>query len=222
MRVRLLLCLASVGVGVPALCLGETCGPKYTYAFSSLPSAGPRTQGPAQASAEVQGLFGPRPDHCEAGGYQRFVEAYRDFAREAMRAPARGGRDGLLWLAIAAAERGPLRVPAEEGRAAVTIYRQVRSDLHAIADDVGLNKTPLLQQLLDVFDRMGPPQAMPPVAAPAPPPGSLVQTVRVPTTPLPTWAVVALYEIREALAQKNPALAQSKIEAILKWVDAAP
>jgi hypothetical protein len=187
-----------------------------------LAAAGPRAQSQAQASAEVQGLFGPRPDRCEAGGYQRFVEGYRDFAREAMRAPAKGGRDGLLRLAIAAADRGPLQVPAEEGRMAVTLYRQVRSDLHAIADDVGLNKTPLLQQLLDTFDRMGPPQALQAAPPPPPPPGSLVQTVRVPTTPMPTWAVVALYEIREALAQKNPALAQEKIEAILKWIDAAP
>ena len=70
---------------------------------------------------------------CEAGAYQRFLESFLDLAREAMRAPAKQ-RDAQVRVAIAVLGQIPTRVPAEEGKAAGRAYRQVRSDMSAIAE----------------------------------------------------------------------------------------
>jgi hypothetical protein len=216
---------------LPAAARGQgqpQCALRYSEAFARVPALGLRSLGQAQAYAEVSALFGPRPDLCEAGAYQRFIDGFRDYAREAMRAPIKQ-RDGMIRVAIAIVQQSPARVPWEEGRAAVTLFRQGRSDLHATADDVGI--TPLMQQLLDTFERQGPPQpaqaTAPPQAQPAAPaappaPAPQVQSVRVPTTPLPPWAVISMYELRDLLNQKNLGVAQGKVEAILKWLETAP
>ena len=69
------------------------------------------TQG--QADLEVQNLFGPRPDVCEAGAYKFFMDSFELFTKEAMRAKP-PSRDKLLRLAIAMARKAPAKVPAAE------------------------------------------------------------------------------------------------------------
>lgn len=224
MTVRLLgsLCLLGLGLGMAAPTHARAaeaqpaCTVRYADAFLRLPGLGLRDLDLSRAHTEVSNLFGPRPVVCETGAYQRFIDGFRDYAREAMRAPVRS-RDGMLRVAIATAAQGPQKVPYEEGRAAATLFRQTRSDLHATADDVGIS--PLMQMLLDTFERMGPPPALPP---PAPPRAENAQVVRVPTAPLPTWAVISLYEIRDHLQKRDSATAQGKLEAILKWMETAP
>ncbi len=190
------------------------CALRYNEAFVRLPALGLRALDSARAGAEVSSLFGPQPESCEAGAYQRFVDAFRDYARAAMRADPKD-RDGMLRVAIPVISQAPRKVPFQESKAVVTIFRQARSDLHATADDVGI--TPLMQQLLYAFEQKGPPQSLPP------PPLSqgdpTAQAIRVPTTPLPPWAVISLYEMRELLRQQNHAAAQRKLEDILRWME---
>ena len=77
-----------------------------------------------------------------------------------------------------------------------------------------------MQQLLETFEQKGPPQSLPP---PLPPPGGdpSTQVIRIPTTPLPPWAVISLYELRETLQRKDHAAAQRKLEDILRWLETA-
>ncbi|MCS6913063.1 MAG: hypothetical protein RMK29_21220 [Myxococcales bacterium] len=223
MLVRSVGILCLVGTLFPHVAAAQQCALRYTESFARLPSLGLRNLSQAQAISEVNNLFGPRPDVCEPGGYKVFLDAFTDYAREALRAPVRT-RDGMIRVAIAAVQQGPLRVPFEESKTAVTLFRQTRSNIHAIADDVGI--TPLMQQLLDALERSGPPATTaPPPPPPSPAPGSpgapSVQQVRVPQVPLPPWAVISLYEIRDALNSKNTGVALGKLEAILKWMETA-
>lgn len=205
------------------------CTPRFQVAFSRL------TPLSARRDSDVSVAFGPRQDLCEAGAYQRFLESFLDLAREAMRAPAKG-RDAQVRVAIAILGQIPTRVPAEEGRAAGQAYRQVRSDMSAIAEDV---KMPVaVRQLLDAFDRAGapipestaqvpplvtvPPVAPPPAQVQTGPNGQSVQTVRVPSSALPSWAVVNLYEARELLKNRDVLAAKDKLELVLRWMETAP
>ena len=111
------------------------CAARYPTAFARLQQLGGRPLEPGRVYAEVSNTFaalGPRPEVCEPGGYAVFINTYREFAREAMRAPARQ-REALCRIAVAAASQGPLRVLAEEGKSSVTLFRQTRSDLSATA-----------------------------------------------------------------------------------------
>lgn len=203
----------------PAAARAEQCALRYRESFSRLPALGLRSLSQPQANAEVNGLFGPRPDLCEPGGYQVFMEQLTDYSREALRAPLKQ-RDGMIRVAIAAAQQGPVRVAFEESKAARTTYSVTRSNIHAIADDVGI--TPIMQQLLDTIERQG----MPLSTAPPPPPKAdpaapAAQAIRVPQTAMPPWAVISLYEVRDLLNQKQTDVARGKIEAILKWLETA-
>lgn len=198
------------------------CGARFGTAFARLTMAGQRKD-LKDPVGEVSALFGPRAELCEGGAYRQFIDLYRDFAREAMRAP-KAQRDLQVRLAMAAAQQGPTRVPADEGKQAVTLFRQARSDLHATADDVGISSAPILQQLLDTFERSGPPTpvAPPAPATPPPPKDPNAITIRIPQTALPDWAVISLYEAREHLRSKDTVRAQDKLELVLKWLEQAP
>ena len=102
-------------------------------------------------------------------------------------------------------------------RQSVSAYRQVRSDLVATATDV--KSAPLMQSLLDNFERAGTPV---PQQAAQVVPDSNVQAVRIPNSALPPWVVISLYETVEAQKQKNYDVAQGKLEVVLKWLETAP
>ncbi len=196
---------------------GPECAKRYADFFVRVPSVG---LGPAAAdqfrvNTEVTALFGARPDVCEAGGYQRFLDGFRDYAREAMRARGKQ-RDNLLRTAIAVLEISPQHVPEAEARSAVSAYRQVRSDLTATLADSKAG--PMGQVLLDNLERVGAPSAQPAQVVP----DSNVQTVRIPTSPLPPWVVISLYETLQAQKQHDYAVAQGKLEVVLKWLETAP
>jgi hypothetical protein len=148
------LLLVALGLPAPAFAQPAPCGPRIAAAFVQLPELGQRRElsSPARAAEEVRALFGPpRAELCEPGAYERFMEGLRDLSRQAIRTR----REPLLQVAVATAEQAPLRVPAEEGKAAAALYRQVRSDVHATAEDV--RPSPLIKKLLEAIDRAGPP-----------------------------------------------------------------
>ena len=50
----------------------------------------------------------------------------------------------------------------------------------------------------------------------------VVQPVRIPQVALPAWAVVAIFEAREALKARDVGTAQGKLDAVMRWLETAP
>jgi len=224
-------------LGGPTEAQAQSCMPVFATAFSRLRSLEPKASSQATADAEVMALFGPRPPACEESAYRVFMETFEAFAKEAMRATAPASRDKLLRLAIAAVRQAPVKVPATDLDSSVRKYRQVKSNLSATADDVGFNKTPLLQQLLDVLMSLGAPTAAvatvpvpvptttpettPSPSTPSPTPTGGVQQIRVPTQPLPPWAVIKVYEMRDLIrAQDLPGI-QLRLQEVINWMESS-
>lgn len=213
----------------------QFCMRTFASAFSQLRSLESKAVSQAAADSEVMALFGPRPQVCEESAYRVFMDTFEAFSKEAMRATNPSTRDRLLRLAIAAARQAPTKVPATDLDGSVRKYRQVKSNLSATADDVGFAKTPLLQQLLDVLMSLGSPTAaVATVPVPTPttttpetmttPPatGSAgVQQIRVPTQPLPPWAVIKVYEMRDLIrAQDLPGI-QIRLQEVINWMESS-
>ena len=220
----------------PTPAQAQSCMSTFANAFTRLRALEPKATAQAVADAEVMGLFGPRPQACEESAYRVFMDTFEAFAKEAMRTTNPGSRDKLLRLAIAAARQAPMKVPATDLESSARKYRQVKSNLSATADDVGFAKTPLLQQLLDVLMSLGAPTAaITTVTAPGPDPSATpsptpapsgtgnggVQQIRVPTQPLPPWAVIKVYEMRDLIrAQDLPGI-QIRLQEVINWMEAS-
>lgn len=232
-RVGSLACLLVITAAEPARAQTPNCSVTHNAGFARLWSLESKATNQAAADVEVRGAFGNRVDLCEEGAYMAFMLSYKDFAGRAMRA-SKSSRDNLLRLGIAALAQAPIRVSAKEWPAAASIFRQVRSDLNATADDIGFHSTPLLAQLLDAFGRIGVPTAD---QTATPPGGSKqpassrtgtsstgaatggVQQVRIPTEPLPPWAVIKLYELRDHIKVKDQASSEKKIQDVINWIE---
>lgn len=161
----------------------------------------------------VDFLFGPRQKLCEEGAYALFLNRFERYTTEALRGD-RADRDLKLRAALAVIRKSPEVIDYTSASKEVSMFRQVRSNLGAIAQDVGM--TPLMQQMLDAMEATGAPKATQrPAAAPPEPHTS---TVVVPTVPLPAWAVVSLYEIDDHTRRNEMGAIQGKVEAILNWM----
>lgn len=53
-------------------------------------------------------------------------------------------------------------------------------------------------------------------------PTVVVQPVRVPQVPMPAWAILSIYEAREALKARDVGSAQGKLDAVMRWLETAP
>ena len=238
-----LLSLVSLAVLTPQTAQAQNCAVVYDSAFARIRSSAPRGATQASADQEVEGLFGPRPSKCEEGAYQRFLDSFESFAREAIRAaqpqkvgkrtlPPAAGTENQLRLAIAAVRKSPLKVPAKEVKLGINAYRQVRSNLSAVVEDAG--STMAMNELLAAMAQTRAPDA---AEDPAPDSGSTptptgtpstgtsdpktsnVTAIRVPTIPLPTWAVIKLYEARDAAGLKDSEIAKSKLQDVIIWIE---
>lgn len=225
----------------------QNCTPVYQSAFSQLRGLEGQASTQGAADSLTSAIFRTRPAVCEEGAYRYFMDGFEQFSREAMRAKPTS-RDKLLRLAISTIRYAPIKVPGKDFKQAGTLFRQVRSNLNATADDVGFDKTVLLTQLLEALSQVGSPQAadevpsdvittittIPPTGAPttvtvpspavAPTPAPVpqpagVQTVKVPAQPLPPWAVIKLYEMRDHVRAQDLASIQIKLQDILNWVE---
>jgi hypothetical protein len=234
MRVKLLALSVLVAATLPfSASAAENCAARYTSAFASLESAVSTAGSQASADAQVEHLFGPRPGTCEDGAYEAFLSGFERFARKAVRdaqprkqgknvMPPAPGAENSLRLAIAAIRKSPVKVSPKDGKIARTSFLQVRSNINAVADDAGL--TPMMQQLLDTIASVGVPPA---AAEDAPPhvttgPGSApsnVQAIRIPLQPMPTWAIIKLYEMRDHLKAQDSAAVQIKLQDIINWIE---
>lgn len=228
--------MVSVCAGLVVLASGspafaQNCYSTHSSAFARLYSVEAQATTQGAADVQVRALFGPKNELCEEGAYKTFMESFKDFAARAMRAP-KTSRDKMLRVAIAAMAQAPSKVPTKEVKLATNTYRQVRSDLNATADDVGFAQTPLLQQLLDAIAATGAPRAAeespatvqvpstPTTTQPtSPTPSGGVQSIRVPQEPLPGWAIIKLYEMRDTIKAQDLAALQNKLNEVITWIE---
>ena len=246
-----LLSFLSLAASAPDLARAENCTTVYDTAFGRIRSSSSHGTSQAAADQEVEGLFGPRASKCEPGAYQRFLDGFEAFAREAIRAaqpqkvgkrviPATPASESQIRLAIAAIRKSPLKVPAAEVRVAVNAYRQTRSNLSAVVEDAG--STGAMNELLAAMSQVrapeaaddGPPSSSgttttttvtdtppgtPPATGSDPKSSSNVTAIRVPTIPMPTWAVIKVYEARDAAALRDWETAKSKLQDVIIWME---
>lgn len=223
--------LAAVATATPVYAQSQNCYATHSAGFARVRGLENKATTQGAADLEVRALFGPRIDLCEEGAYKAFMDSFKDLASSAMRA-GKISRDKQLRLAIAVVQQAPTRVPAKEAKTAASLFRQVRSDLNATADDVGFQQTPLLGQLLETLGRVGAPASSEPVAGPdttVQVPVSTgtgsgtgsggVQAIRVPTEPLPPWAVIKLYEMRDHIKAQDLAAIQIKLQDVINWIE---
>lgn len=184
-----LLSFASLAVITPEIARAQNCAAIYESAFSRIRSA-TRNGSQTVADQEVESLFGPRAPKCEEGAYQKFLDSFEAFAREAIRAaqpqkvgkkviPATSVSEYQLRLAIAAIKKSPLKVPSKETKVAINAYRQVRSNLSAVVEDAG--GTMAMNELLATMA-----QTRPPDGADDGPPGETFTTTTTTTVPVST------------------------------------
>lgn len=211
---------ATSSLALPLSAAAEHCHWRFEQGFNLLDSRpvkaidrGAKSPTELQAKAELEAdlIIGPPVKSCEERGYQLFLERFERFATAALRMKKGEERDTRLRLAIAIVRRGPESVESDQE---VTGFKQMESNLGAIAQDVGI--TPLVQQLLDAIRAEGPPKAMKKTEGGTPDPH--VSQVYVPTVPLPPWAVVSIYEIEDHAHRKEDDKIQGKIEAIINWM----
>lgn len=191
------------------------------------------------ADQAVDQAFGARPAQCEAGAYASFLEQFENFTRTAIRAgqPPRGskgvvppGRENQMRLAVAVIRKmSPLKVPLADAKAGVSLFKQMRSNLNAVADDAGT--TPMMAQLLDAISQVGSPTALeetvPVGSGVAGASGTAasgthggVHHVRVPSVPLPAWAIIKLYEARDLCKPQDVAGIQIRLQDVINWMEA--
>lgn len=222
-RIRFLsMCLAvSASIGLSGEAAAQHCSWRFDQSFALLSSKNLHLLQKNKSSADmgakieehVDFLFGPRQKQCEEGAYSLFLNRYERYVTEALRGD-RQERDLKLRAAIAVIHKSPEIIDYTGAAREVALFHQVRSNLSAIAQDVGM--TPLSQQLIDAMEATGAPKTTPrPTSAPPDPHTSLVQ---VPTVPLPAWAVISLYEIDDHTRRNEVGAIQGKVEAILNWM----
>ncbi len=240
MKATLFSILTLVGASlIPGAAEAQNCAVHYAAAFARISGSVPKAVTQLAADQEVDAALGPRPQQCEAGAYASFLEQFEGFGRVAIRAAQsrRGpkgalqmGNENQIRLAISMFRKGsPVKVPLPDSKAGVSLFKQVRSNLNAVADDAG--NTPMMLALLDAMTAVGSPSAIEemvsvgqgpaggatPAGGTAPPGG--VQQVRVPPVPLPAWAVIKLYEARDLCKPQDVAGIQVRLQDVINWME---
>lgn len=240
--------LLAVSVAAPAWAQAPKCRSLYEQAFSTLSVRDFRAiaseTSPAdlqlKIDAEVYTMFGDRPQVCEEGAYSLFLERFQRFAVDALRAP-KDEKTVKVRAAIAAIHQSPISLDSSQAMIEAASFRPTFWTIRSVAQETGM--TPVVKQLLENMESVGPPVAAPrsadspppvrpePVqqperrvtpAQPTPPTpvDRRVERISVPTEPLPGWAVVSLYEIEELAKRNDAAPIVPKVQAILNWMRA--
>jgi hypothetical protein len=243
MKATLFSVLALVGASlVPGAAEAQNCVVHFAAGLARISGSVAKATTQPAADAEVDTTFGPRPQQCEAGAYASFLERFEDFGRTAIRAgqPRKGpkgvvipGSDNQMRLAISVFRKtSPIRVPLADSKAGVSLFKQLRSNLNAVADDAG--NTPMMGLFLDSISAVGSPGPIEETVAVgqtpntgttgsvahtgSTPPGG-VQQIRVPMVPLPSWAVIKLYEARDLCKPQDVAGIQVRLQDVINWME---
>lgn len=164
-----------------------------------------------QIAQLVEDLFGARQPVCEEAAYRFFVSEFNTYAAAAFRQKG-AEREAMLLCAQEILKRVPSQVFYRNTSAKVSAYKQLRSDLGVVAAEVGV--APSIQALLDAIERLGPPVVS---TKPEPMNDDAVQ-VKVPTVPLPPWAVISLHEIHDHAQRGETGAVTAKTALILEWM----
>ena len=190
---------------------GQHCRLHYAEAFQQI-SVNPLTsRSPAQIKQMIEDLFGPRQEVCGENSYKYFLTELGNYASAALRKKG-SEQEARLIAAREILTRFPLRVRFAAGADPSSGLKQLRSDLTVLATEVGIK--PPVQALLDALSQVKPPAQEPhPMAA-----DDDAIPVVVPHVPLPAWAVISLYEIRDHAKRKENGAIINKTQLILDWM----
>jgi hypothetical protein len=206
--------VAAILAAAPEPAFAQHCKLRYAEAFQVIsirPLAG---RSPAEIKSTVDDLFGPRQELCGEGSYKFFLSELKTYASTAFRKKGPEG-EAMLMVTREIIGRIPVQVrfaSAPAGGAADSGLKQLRSDLGVLASEVGM--TPSIQAVIDALARVTPPRAM---TRPMPADDDAIPVV-VPRVPLPTWAVISLYEIRDHAKRKENGAVLNKTQLILDWM----
>ncbi|HMU38246.1 MAG TPA: hypothetical protein PKE31_04485 [Pseudomonadota bacterium] len=233
-------CVLVGALAFPTTSNAQNCAVHYAAGFAQISGLVAKATSQLAADQLVDQAFGARPQQCEANAYTSFVDQFELFGRTAIRAgqPPRGSKgvvpavkENQMRLAISIIRKmSPMKVPLADAKAGVSQFKQMRSNLNAVADDAG--NTPMMTQVLEAISQVGSPRAIEETvqvgssgntaaagsATPGTPGG--VQQVRVPNTPLPAWAVIKLYEARDLCKPQDVAGIQIRLQDIINWMEA--
>lgn len=206
--------LALVAAGLvmaPQSAFAQRCKQHYAEAFQLIairPLAG---NPPAELKTTVDDVFGPRKELCGPVSYKYFLSELKNYAATAFRKKGPEG-DAMRLVAIEIINRFPLQVRFPAGELPDLGLKQLRSDLGVLASEVG--PSPSVQAVVDALAKVAPPKVM---SRPTPIDDDATPVI-VPKVPLPAWAVISLYEIRDHAKRKENGAIINKTQLILDWM----
>lgn len=159
----------------------------------------------------VEDLFGPRQPVCEESAYRFFLDQFKTYASAAFHKKG-AEQEAMLICAQEILKRVPSQVFYRKTQEKVSAYKQLRSDLGVVAAEAGGG--PSIQTVLDAVERIGPPRIS---GRPEPMSDDAVH-VKVPSVPLPPWAVISLYEIHDHAQRNQNGAVVAKSALILEWM----
>lgn len=209
--------ILQVMLGVTLLCAApgaaeaQHCKLHYAEAFRLIANESFDGHSPAAIKKTVDNLFGPRQETCGESGYSFFLTELGAQASAALRKKG-SEREARLIATREIMTRFPVLVRFSTGADPSAGLNQLRSNLAVLSTEVGV--TPSSKALLDALASVVPPKNLP---KPLPKNDDAIP-VTVPQVPLPAWAVISLYEIRDHAARKDTAAITAKTNRILDWV----
>lgn len=203
----LLLLLTSL----PKVASADHCKWRYSTGFQLVTERPLSGMTQEQIAQTVQDLFGTRQPVCEEAAYRYFLTLFTSYTTTAFHKKGIE-RDAMLAAAQEILKRVPSQVFYKNVQAKVSAYKQIRSDLSVVASEVGV--TPSIQALLDSLDKLGPPE----VSRKPEPMNDDAIPVKVPSAPLPPWAVISLHEIYDHAQRKQNGAVIAKTALILEWM----
>lgn len=210
--------LAAIGVSVVCALAGaadaENCRLHYAEAFQLISTQRFSEQSPTAIKQTVDNLFGPRQEVCGEVGYTFFLTELGNQASAALHQKG-SEQEARLLATREIMSRFPLQVRFSNGADPRAGLNQLRSNLGVLSTEVGV--TPSIKALLDALAKIAPPR---PAPKPLPKSDDGIP-ITVPRIPLPAWAVISLYEIRDHAARKESAAITAKINLVLDWVSRA-
>lgn len=210
---RALLTVIGLGIAcaVPGVAFAQNCKLHYAEAFQMISTQSFEGQSAATIRQWVDDLFGPRQEVCGENGYKFFLTQLGAQAADAMHKKG-SEQEVRLLVTREILNRFPLQVRFSTGVDPAAGLNQLRSDLGVISTEVGV--TPSIKTLLEVLAKIAPPRNRP---KPLPKNDDAIP-ITVPRVPLPAWAVISLYEIRDHATRKDHEAIAAKTNQILAWI----
>lgn len=205
------LVVAGVLCAAAGTALAQHCRLHYAEAFQQITINNLAGRTPAEIKQQIDDLFGPRQEVCGEKSYKFFLTELGNYTSAALRKKG-AEQEARLLAARQIMTRFPLRVRFNTGTDPASGLKQLRADLTVLGNEVGLK--PPVQAVLDTLAKVNPPTS---AAQPMPADDDAVPIV-VPKVPLPAWAVISLYEIRDHAKRKENGAIINKTELILEWM----